>query len=143
MGPQLVMLREGKFHKGLRYWKRDEAYFTKLLCDKTIRDRMAFYREQRDTSNMTIDSFGIGFDMFSELHKTMVNKVTFVGFRRAILRHCLEGINIFILFETSQKPLILDVYITTSRVETSSAFPVHFTSNRKNSSQQTKLNLLL
>jgi len=47
---------------------------------------MALYREQRDNSNMTTDLFGIGFDiLFSELYKTMMNKVTFAGFRKGYL----------------------------------------------------------
>ena len=45
-------------------------------------ERMALYREQWDLSNMTMNLFGIGFDMLlSELYKTVANKVVFVRFK--------------------------------------------------------------
>jgi len=60
----------------------EEMKYTLLhCCDKTIDDRMALFRDQKDKSNMKV-LFGIGFDvLFSELYKIMVNKVTFLDFR--------------------------------------------------------------
>jgi len=50
---------------------------------------MALHREQWDVPNMMKDLFQIGFDMLlSKLHKIMVNKVTFVGFRRVDHPNC-------------------------------------------------------
>ena len=41
-------------------------------------DRMAFYRENWNITNLTKDLFAIGFNMLiSKLHKFFLNKITF------------------------------------------------------------------
>jgi len=75
---------------------QEEMVYTSLhCCDKTTDDKIAIYREQWQFEHDEI-LFGVGFDvLFSELYKTMVNKVTFLGFRvgdRPPLKPpCLEG----------------------------------------------------
>jgi len=50
--------------------------------DKTLDKNTVLYRDQWDISNMMKDLFEIGFDMlFSDSHKIMANKLTFVTFR--------------------------------------------------------------
>jgi len=49
-------------------------------------DRTGLYREQWDSSNMMTDLFRFVFDiLFSELHKIIVNKATFLVFRGEIV----------------------------------------------------------